>query len=120
MIGTRSEQGEAAKCGGGRRCKRGGLPARNHVCGPFAFQGLGLRPLAGTLYPYSVNMVAEAEVVAQVQKRFQVMLVGWAEPRPCTNALRCGDRSPGGGQSPTTTDPTPPRTASAASGSRRG
>ena len=45
---------------------------------------------------------------------------GWAGPRHQPNAIRCGDRSPSGGRSPTTTGPTPPGTASAVAGSRRG
>ena len=45
---------------------------------------------------------------------------GWAEPRLQPNAIRCGNRSPSGGRSPTTTGPTPPGTASATPGSRRG
>ena len=43
-----------------------------------------------------------------------------AAPLPFTTASPCGDRSRGGGRSPTTTGPTPPGTASASRGGRWG
>ncbi len=44
----------------------------------------------------------------------------WAAPRSSTITIRCGDRPPDGGQSPTTTDRTPPGTAPAAAGAGAG
>ena len=56
--------------------------------------------------------------VGQLQQRHHVLQV-WPH-RPSANAIRCGDRSPDGGRSPTRTGPTPSGTTSSSGGSRRG
>ena len=93
-------------------------PARNHVCGPFCVSGPGAAAPRRHAVSLLGQLVAEAKVVGQVQKRFHVMLVGPHLGLALTpNGVT--DRSPNGGRSPTTTGRTPLGTASAASGSRR-